>query len=71
MSDLRVWTSNDFSGFWPVGSALVVVAPTRKAAIDAAQVACARCGLTFDGTVDELPLTAGESRVLCDGDYWS
>ena len=62
---MMFWYSKDFTGHWPVGSALVVVADSEADAIEEAKRLCVDWGLVFDGTVHEVT----ESIMLFDGEY--
>jgi hypothetical protein len=66
-----VWTSTDFDGHYPVGSAAVVVADTAADASRLLGETLTAIGLPQKGalSVDPLPLKAGTVRVLCDGNY--
>lgn len=66
---LKVFTSNDFTGHYPVGAALVVTAHDEATAIELAQIELKKCGLTFNGTMQELPAKTSTCVVLCDGNY--
>lgn len=65
---MKVYTSNDFTGFYPVGTAMVIVASNADEALTIAKNKCNSIGLTFDGTLDELDLNP-QAVILCDGDY--
>lgn len=69
---MRVWTCNDFKGYWPVGSAAVVVADSESEARAALDDELRRMGL--DGLRDrdevvELDTTSPRVSVLWDGNY--
>ncbi len=66
---LRVWTSNDFVGHWPVGTAAVVVAETESAARTLLAGEMAACGLDTEFTLKALSLANQQALILCDGNY--
>ena len=68
-SNLRLFASNDFTGHYPVGSALIVVAVNEDEALKLAKDKCAENKLVFDGTLIEIDLCASGSYMLVDGDY--
>lgn len=71
---MKVWTSNDFPGVEPTGTAAVIVAPDeataramlRKRLIENRVITRDR-GEPF--TVVELATDAPCVQILCDGDY--
>lgn len=69
--NLKVWTHNRFKGFWPVGTAAVVVAETREEAGYILNEQLDRMGLPFcdPDQFEEVPLENGVVRVLRDGEY--
>lgn len=70
MSDLRVWTSTDFDGHYPVGTSAVVVARDEHEAGELLQAALRERGLTStDFTLEPLAFDEPRARVLQDGDY--
>ncbi len=65
---MGVWTCNDFTGHWPVGTAAVVVAKNRDEAerLLAAELTARGLG----GAFNLEPLPSGPYvRILADGDY--
>ena len=66
---MRVFTSNDFTGQYPVGAALVVVATNEDEALSLAKNCCEKSGLVFDGNLIELDVTRVGYEMLLDGDY--
>ena len=72
---MKVYTSSDFPGFWPVGSAAVVVARSKRGAATLLRKALIRKGLIKenaeddDFTLEELDLSEPHSTILCDGNY--
>lgn len=66
---MRIWTSTDFAGVWPVGSAAVVVAPSEERAKELLDIELRTRGLRFDGTLEELALADERAVILLDGDY--
>lgn len=69
---LNVYTCNDHDGYYPVGTASVIVAPNE---IEARQMLRAALGLRGLNAADDsfnltlLPLHDATVRVLCDGNY--
>lgn len=70
---MRVFTSTTFDGFWPVGSAAVVVASNAEEAKEYLLKALEAHGLPQRDpsgvTVRELPVDRVFARILCDGNY--
>lgn len=66
---MRTFYSNDFTGHYPVGSALVVVARDREKAQKIAEKICKKYNLVFDGTLDEIFNDIEDGYMLVDGDY--
>ena len=67
----KVWTNNDFTGYYPVGTAAVVVAKTQKRAATLLNVELADKGLTADAKVEdmvEVPINKEYVDILHDGD---
>ena len=64
---LRVFYSNDFKGFYPVGTAAVVVAKNEREARKLLEAAhpMAKKG----ATLVELKLTKAQAVILLDGNY--
>lgn len=69
MNNLRVFTSDDFTGRYPVGTAMVVIAINEDEALILAKKSCEQCGLKFDGTLKEIDVSKPDSYILNDGDY--
>lgn len=70
---LKVWMHNKFRGHYPVGTAAVVIAPHREAAVTYLQCALGECDLP-EQEIDpadfmELSLVDGSYFVLNDGNY--
>jgi hypothetical protein len=69
---LRAFTNNTFAGYWPVGSAAVVVAPDAE---EAAKLLNEKLeSIHLEGKVEAsdmlpLPMDVPLVCVLCDGDY--
>ena len=75
---MKVWTNNSFFGFYPVGSAAVVVADTREQAAELLEKRLAEIGLAFQGAEEknskaedfvEVITDTENVVILCDGDY--
>lgn len=69
---MRVYTCTTFEGFWPVGTAAVVVAPTRAQAATILNARLKAHGLKPDVTMDDLQLvdlSRPGAAILRDGNY--
>lgn len=66
---MRVYTSNDFTGHYPVGTAMVIVAINEDQAIKLANEICIKHGLVFNGTLVEIETNIEIGYMLHDGDY--
>lgn len=62
---MRAWTSDDFPGVWPVGTAAVIVAPDEAAARELLRKAV----VNDDFTLVEVDLSKPQAIVLRDGSY--
>lgn len=70
---MKVFTCTTFKGFWPVGSAAVVLAEDQSDAARSLNVKLKAHGLEGDAEPQdmiEFPADQKESiRILCDGEY--
>ena len=74
---MKVWTNNSFYGFYPVGSAAVVVADTREQAAELLGKKLTEMGLGVAGNEPnskaedfvELITDTENVVILCDGEY--
>jgi len=73
---MRIYTSNDFHGFWPVGTAAVIVAHDEAtarlkliAALGERKIQPPPGKSLDDFTLVPLDPTKPEVRILRDGDY--
>ena len=68
---MKVWTNNKFEGYWPVGTAAVVIAPSRDDAADYLNLFLAEKGLPMCSPeqFEELPFLDGQVSILADGNY--
>jgi hypothetical protein len=68
---MRVYTCNNFTGHYPVGTAAVVAAKDRAQAASRLNAELKKAGLPGDRTAKDLiPFTVAETvRILCDGNY--
>lgn len=68
---MRVFYSNDFRGFWPVGTAAVIVANDLNEAhvLLTSKLIGMGLGADQDFTVTELKTDSTNVVVLNDGDY--
>ena len=66
---LRVWTCKGFEGYWPVGTAAVVVAVSMSEAARLLEGELGKLGLTqsVELTFEELDLGIPHAKVLLDG----
>lgn len=65
---MKVFTSNDFEGQWPVGTAAVIVAESETHARQLLE-ACHPLAAKKPYTVRELDLSQPAAVVLSDGNY--
>jgi len=67
----KVYTCDDFTGYWPVGSAAVVVAKSKAEAATLLKEKLDQLGLEQEEppTITVLDQSIGHARILCDGDY--
>jgi hypothetical protein len=66
---MKVFVSDDFTGYWPVGTSAVVVSSDEESARELMKVSCKERGLVFDGTLKEIELTVPAAFILRDGNY--
>jgi hypothetical protein len=66
---LRVYVCNDFTGYWPVGTAAVIVANGEVAALNLLHGELEKRGLPVSGTVHEIETYDPSVTILCDGNY--
>ena len=71
---MKVYTSTDFEGHWPVGVAMVVVARGPETAKKLADQSLVANGLkpqflAGDAALEELDTSKGHAVLLCNGDY--
>lgn len=69
---LNVYTNNQFSGHYPVGTAAVVVAQNAEMAADILNIQLEDYGLPADAKEKDMNLVdlyGGNSVILCDGNY--
>jgi len=69
---MNVYTNNQFVGFWPVGSAAVVVADSSEKAATILNEKLGAMGLKPGAEPKSMVLvnTSAESvEILCDGEY--
>lgn len=69
---MKVFTCVGFEGYWPVGTAAVIVAPDMQAALLALNKHLADLKLppvdSFE-SIKELDITQQNCVILCDGNY--
>jgi hypothetical protein len=68
---MKVFVERTFTGFWPVGTAAVIVADTKQRAEELLRDALAARGLTPDQRLqlEELETAMEQAIVLRDGNY--
>jgi len=69
---MKVYTCTQFKGHNPVGSAAVVVAPSKFMAVIVLEHELAKCGLHQkipQGMLKEMPMDKENAVILCDGGY--
>ena len=69
---MKVWTNDKFTGFYPVGTAAVVVAESAKAAAALLNEKLREIGLPESANWRQfkvLPINKPFVRIICDGDY--
>ena len=68
---MKIWTNNKFDGYWPVGTAAVVVADTAENAADYLSVFLREKNLpdAKKEDMEEMNFIDGEVRILSDGNY--
>lgn len=64
---MKTYYSNDFTGHYPVGASIVIMADSEEQAREIFEDALENVGLKFDGSIEELiPYVP---VILNDGDY--
>ena len=68
---MKLWANNKFKGFYPVGTAAVVVANNATDAADFLSMFLEEKGLDPAKVEDmeEMPFVDGQVSILCDGNY--
>ena len=69
---MKVFTNNKFEGFWPVGSAAVIIAEDKESAARLLSNQLSDIGLNADIGIDNMIEINTEDEqviILCDGDY--
>lgn len=69
---MKVFTSTDFEGFWPVGTAAVIIAESEEDALEALMLKLKEIGLSRQErmpTVQRLPANKRRVVILDDGNY--
>ena len=70
-SEMKIYTNNEFTGVWPVGTAGVVIAKTKEDAKTYLDIFLAQRNLP-DSEIEqfkEMDFKEGEVRILRDGEY--
>ena len=71
------WTCTGFKGYWPIGTAAVVFAPTAETAAEALNIELREQGLPGDANPEDMHRFPPEDatpgarvvRILLDGNY--
>jgi hypothetical protein len=68
---MKIWTNTKFEGYWPVGTAAVVIAETRGDATKYLNMLLSQMDLSDAKSEDmeEVPFKDGMIKILCDGNY--
>ena len=68
---MKIFTNNTFEGHWPVGSAAVVSAASKKSAAKKLQHVLEKQGLHQEILAEDMIelKDSEEVRILCDGSY--
>lgn len=68
---MKIWTNNSFKGFYPVGTAAVIVAESKKKAVNYLDKALKEIGLekSCPDDMKELLIVEGNVQILHDGNY--
>ena len=71
---MKTWTCNNFTGYWPVGTAAVVYHETQAAAAELLNFVLKEKGLRGDAKPEDMQefpsdVRGPQVRVLNDGDY--
>lgn len=68
---MKLFYSTDFEGHWPVGAALIVVAPSYDDALLRAKELCAEFGCKWldTSTLVEVSLLTPSGEMLVTGEY--
>jgi len=71
VSTMRIYTCNDFEGHWPVGTAAVIVAKSKRKAQHLLAAEMVKEGLKPDGTetLVEIDTSVLGAHILNDGEY--
>ena len=68
---MKIWTNNEFKGYWSVGTAAVVIVDTAKEVAGYLNFLLCKQGLNKTKAEDmiEMEFEDGRIRILCDGNY--
>ena len=66
---MKLFTTNDFSGVWPVGASAIVLAKSEEDANEMIKQELAKRNLTWDGKLKEVDLKKEGCIILTDGEY--
>lgn len=70
---LKVWTNTKFRGFFPVGSAAIIISETKGGAENALFDALLNHKLETNReeieAMELMPMEEGSVVILCDGNY--
>lgn len=68
---MKIWTNNKFTGYWPIGTAAVVVADSANSAATYLNCFLAEKGLDDcnEDQFEEMVIEDGNVVILNDGEY--
>ncbi len=68
---MRIFTTTDFTGHWPVGTSAVIVADSHVHAVELMQKSLKAAGLDHrqSFTMQEIDATVGRAHILQNGNY--
>lgn len=69
---MKIWTNKEFHGFWPVGTAAVIIADTAEIATEKLNAALVEHGLKPTAEAKDMicfEYEDGNVRILNDGVY--
>ncbi len=70
---MNVYINAKFDSCWPIGSAAVVVANTKREALKLLNIELRKCGLPETNVLNEfvrLKIDKPQAKIIIDDDYW-